>query len=144
MLNNYISLVLDLFKKEKSDVTVISKNTKFTGDLEASQVYIDGVLNTTEIESVGLVVGMTGIVTGNVSVKTLDVMGTINGNIKCDKVTIHNGATVIGNITYSSSLSIEEGALFEGNISKPKDISKKADGVKSSEKKVEKTPSTSE
>lgn len=132
MLKNCISALTDLFKKEKGDITVISKNTKFTGDLESENVYIDGVLNTPELKSVNLVVGKSGIITGNVKVKSIDVIGTVIGDISCESITIHNSAKITGNVSYSLSLTISEGALFEGNISKIKEISEKAGDAKAS------------
>ena len=63
-----------------------------------------------------LTVETTGVVIANVSTQNITVKGELRGDMTAqDKVEIHNGARVIGNIV-APRIVIAEGARFKGHI----------------------------
>jgi cytoskeletal protein CcmA (bactofilin family) len=66
-----------------------------------------------ELHSKSLVVGQSGRVEGAVWADTIDVRGKVCGTIKGSRVILHPSAEVEGDI-HASSLSVSDGATFEG------------------------------
>lgn len=63
-----------------------------------------------------LTIETTGVVVANVSTQNITVKGELRGDMTAeDKVEIHNGARVIGNIV-APRIVIAEGARFKGHI----------------------------
>lgn len=66
-----------------------------------------------ELHSKSLVVGQSGKVEGAVWADTIDVRGKVCGTIKGSRVVLHPSAEVEGDI-HATSLSVSDGASFEG------------------------------
>lgn len=66
-----------------------------------------------ELHSKSLVVGQSGKVEGAVWADTIDVRGKVCGTIKGSRVILHPSAEVEGDI-HATSLSVSDGATFEG------------------------------
>lgn len=66
-----------------------------------------------ELHSKTLVVGQSGKVEGAVWADTIDVRGKVCGTIKGNRVILHPSADVEGDI-HAASLSVSDGATFEG------------------------------
>jgi cytoskeletal protein CcmA (bactofilin family) len=64
-----------------------------------------------------LTVGPTGKVRATIQAKEVEVLGVIEGDIRADKVVVRKNARLVGNIC-TVTLVIEEGAFFEGKITK--------------------------
>jgi len=63
-----------------------------------------------------LTIETTGVVVANVATQNITVKGELRGDMTAeDKVEIHNGARVIGNIV-APRIVIAEGARFKGHI----------------------------
>ena len=63
-----------------------------------------------------LTIETTGVVIANVSTQNITIKGEMHGNMTADdKVEIHQGAKVVGNIT-APRVVIAEGARFKGHI----------------------------
>ncbi|MFH1486213.1 MAG: polymer-forming cytoskeletal protein [Chloroflexota bacterium] len=95
--------------------TILARTTDFEGKLKADgEVRIYGIFNG-EIETAGtVVVGKAAVVTATVTAKNVTIGGTVKGNMTASgRVEILSGGKVYGNIA-SSSLKIDEGALFSG------------------------------
>ena len=61
-----------------------------------------------------LVVGDSGVVTGNVLCQNANIIGTVNGNLSVKELlSLHTSARVRGDILINK-LSIEPGAVFTG------------------------------
>ena len=63
-----------------------------------------------------LMVETTGVIVADVKTKNITIKGEMQGNMTAeDKVEIHQGARVVGNIT-APRVVIAEGARFKGHI----------------------------
>lgn len=63
-----------------------------------------------------LMVETTGVIVADVQTQNITIKGEMRGNMRAnDKVEIHQGALVIGNIT-APRVVIAEGARFKGHI----------------------------
>lgn len=102
--------------KSVSDVpvpTIISANTRVNGDIISSAVlHIDGHVEG-DITCEELVIGTKGVVEGSVSVKNLQLYGTLNGKAAAEKIFIAKSAKLIGDATHMS-IAIEPGAYIDG------------------------------
>lgn len=100
---------LEAFLGEGSKVV---GNLNFTGPVELDG-YIEGELNSQET----LVIGESAVVNAKIRGGEIVVKGTVNGDIVATKrLSLKKPARVVGNIT-SSTLSIEDGVIFEGSCS---------------------------
>lgn len=95
--------------------TVIGKNTKIQGEVSGTgNLRIDGEIEGEIKLSGAVIVGETGMVTGNVSVRSLNVSGTVHGNARTEEaLTIHSSGQLIGDIQVNA-FQIEEGGIFKG------------------------------
>ncbi|HMO01760.1 MAG TPA: polymer-forming cytoskeletal protein [Oligoflexia bacterium] len=95
--------------------TVIGANVKIVGKLTFNEsVEIDGKVEGDMTSTDLLAIGENGDITGNIDGAEVVVKGKLKGDIKATKrVALRKNAKVTGNIS-SPTLSIEEGAVFEG------------------------------
>jgi len=103
---------------ESGSVAVIGKGVKITGEIYSSEdLVIEGfVEGTVEALNQKLTVGPNGTLHATVQVRSLDVKGTVKGNIDaCERVDIRNGASLIGDIR-AARIVLEDGAYFKGKI----------------------------
>jgi cytoskeletal protein CcmA (bactofilin family) len=108
----------------------IDQGSSFEGKLSFKDtVRIDGQF-TGEITSENtLVVGETGEIQANIRSKTVIISGNVSGDVVAGtKVVLHKSARMQGNVE-APSLMIEEGALFNGQISMPLPDSSKKGGT---------------
>jgi len=96
-----------------SQPTIISSDAVIVGSLStegdveiASQ--IDG-----DIRCVGLLVGDSGQVNGNIFADSVAIRGRVKGIIRARKVVLHS-ASYVGGDVLSESFAVEFGAIFEG------------------------------
>ncbi|BBN80839.1 hypothetical protein PA25_08240 [Pseudoalteromonas sp. A25] len=89
--------------------TVVEGHIRCEGELQIDgKVIGDLVVNT-------LIVGLNGVIEGDVKAHRIRIKGTVNGNIDADKVMLEPTAKVHGDVTHDT-LSIEAGALIEGKL----------------------------
>ena len=95
--------------------TVIGKNTKIQGEVSGTgNLRIDGEIEGELKLSGSVIVGETGMVTGNVSARSLDVSGTVHGNAQTEEgLTIHATGQLIGDVKVNA-FQIEDGGIFKG------------------------------
>ena len=102
--------------KNTSDVpvpTIISENTRVSGDIVSSAVlHVDGRVEG-DISCEELVVGVKGYVEGSVTANSLQLHGVLNGKASAEKIFIAKSAKLIGDVTHSS-IAIEPGAYIDG------------------------------
>lgn len=90
-------------------ITIISQN----------RLTIDGDVHG-DIHGRQIVIGEEGSVIGTVSADAIEVRGGVKGAIKATNVILHSTAQVEGDITHQT-LSISEGAQFDGRVRRAKD-----------------------
>lgn len=105
--------------------SIIQDRVRIKGTLAfAKPLYFDGHLEG-DIRAVGvLTVGLNGLVKGEIYAKDIIVLGRIEGNlIVSGSCLLEENASVIGNIS-SSTLTLEEGAIFNGYASIVRSVEK--------------------
>ncbi len=100
---------------ESSPINIITVGTHVKGDITASGDFrLDGTLEGNIQLNGKLVVGDSGVVTGNVMCQNANIIGTVNGNLSVKELlSLHTTARVRGDILINK-LSIEPGAVFTG------------------------------
>ena len=103
-------------EKFKKIETIISHHTEFKGSISSKgSLRIDGIFEGTIEHADGVIVGETGIIKGDINAQNIIIGGKITGNtVATETIEILETAQVYGDIN-SSTLSIAEGAIFEGN-----------------------------
>jgi cytoskeletal protein CcmA (bactofilin family) len=96
--------------------TLITEGAIIEGGLKAPAfARIDGHVKGNVTVAEGLILGETGIITGNVTTKEMVVYGTVNGTLKVESVEIKNTGKINGDIK-TQSLAVETGAIYNGNL----------------------------
>ena len=96
-------------------VNVIVEGSKIIGDFIAeSNVRIDGEIQGNVSSSAKVVIGQTGIISGNLICSDADIEGKVDGTIKVEGLlSLRSNAKIVGEIT-TGKIQIEEGAQFSG------------------------------
>ena len=92
-------------------ITIISQN----------KIQVDGHVHG-DVHGKQVVISKDGSVTGKVCAEKIDVRGGVNGSIRALTVALHETAKVDGDIVHQT-LSISEGAEFDGGVKRAKDTS---------------------
>ena len=97
---------------------VIAEGTIIEGTFTCSEnVRLDGKINGEVKVDKRLVMGSSGVIDGKVSAMSTAIQGKLDGDITVtETIQIMSSATVKGNIN-AGSIGIEEGAMYNGNIS---------------------------
>lgn len=101
-----------------SDITIVGQKISI---IAQTNVQVDGDVRG-DIDGRQVTVGSTGKVTGTITAQSIEVRGEVNGALKGASVTLHPTARVDGDILHQT-LSIAEGARFDGRVRRPKDPS---------------------
>ena len=98
--------------------SILAQGCTFRGEVEIQGIFrVEGEFEGTIRTPEQLVVGKTGVVKGDIYVKTAVVGGRILGNIHAEtKIELQSGSHVEGDIR-TRRLVIDEGVFFEGNCS---------------------------
>jgi len=102
--------------KEKS-ASVLGPTLKFKGKLTAEEdLLIQGEIEGSIKHTSKLTIGKEGKIKADVTAEYIAVEGSVKGDLKSSQsVTIHESADIDGNI-YSPTVSLLEGAKFNGTI----------------------------
>jgi cytoskeletal protein CcmA (bactofilin family) len=101
-------------------VSMIGPDLTITGNLiSKGEVQVDGVVEG-DIQGSHVVIGETATITGGVIADEVVVRGHVVGTIRSKRVMLQATSQVEGDI-YHQSLSIEQGALFEGKSRRSND-----------------------
>ncbi len=93
----------------------IAADVSIKGDLScAADLQFDGAI-TGDLDCRNLSAGQGAKIEGTVRVNNLTLYGAISGLVEAESVHLGNHAQMLGDIVYSS-LAIDEGATFEGNL----------------------------
>ena len=99
-------------------INLISAGTVIEGDIKSEgDVRIDGTVNGAIVTKGKLVVGVTGVVKGEIVCKTADISGTVKGKTSVSELlSLSATAKLFGDIM-SNKLAVEPGATFTGTCS---------------------------
>ncbi len=102
-------------KKQQRLETIIGPESNVKGELASKgTLRIDGTLDG-NISADWVIIGETGVVTGDVAATGMIIGGRIKGNIRASEmVEIRTKGEVVGEI-YTGKLTIQEGAIFDGH-----------------------------
>jgi cytoskeletal protein CcmA (bactofilin family) len=94
--------------------SIIANGVKITGTIEAdgAELQVDGEISG-NVRGGSVTIGDTGLVKGDIVAESVLVNGRIEGSLRARKVQLARNAHVLGDITHQS-LSVEMGAVFEG------------------------------
>lgn len=95
--------------------TIIAEGTDVKGDMSSEgTIRVDGVVEGHILKAVGVIVGKTGKVAGDLNGESVIIGGEVSGNVVASNtLELLSTAQVFGDIK-SQTLSIHEGAVFEG------------------------------
>ena len=102
--------------EEESGVNVIAEGTTLTGNIVTSGDYrIDGTMKGNIQSNAKVIVGINGIIEGELVCKNLEIEGKVKANVNVGELlALKSNSTLVGNITVGK-ISIEPGANFIGN-----------------------------
>ncbi len=103
------------FEPESKLPNMIGPGTKIVGNIETNgDIRIDGIIEGNVNSKGKVVVGVNGIVKGEVICSNAETAGTINGKITVNELlSLKSSSKVSGDIK-SGKLAIEPGAIFSG------------------------------
>ncbi|MFH0948245.1 MAG: polymer-forming cytoskeletal protein [Elusimicrobiota bacterium] len=95
--------------------TIIAEGVEIKGDISSEgNIRMDGEVFGHILKATGVVVGKTGKVSGDLNAESVVIGGEISGNVVAsNNLELLSTAKVFGDIE-SQTLSIHEGAVFEG------------------------------
>lgn len=107
----------DLFGSSSLMPTVVSENFVLNGVIEkAHNIRIEGTIHGDIKQANSVVIGLKGLVKGNIKANHIIVSGCVDGNITTIKsTTIKSTGKVMGTLN-TAMLNIEHGAIYEGYI----------------------------
>lgn len=96
--------------------TIIGEGTVFQGNIKSKgSIRIDGRLEGNIIEASQVIIGSKGYVQGDITAQSVIIGGKVNGNVTAlENIELQPGSQLLGDI-HTSTLSIGEGAVFEGH-----------------------------
>lgn len=96
--------------------TIIGEDTIIQGTLKTKgSIRIDGRLEGNIVEASQVIIGVKGYVQGDITAQSVIIGGKVNGNVTTlESIELQPGAQLLGDI-HTSTLSIGEGAVFEGH-----------------------------
>ncbi|MEY2924382.1 MAG: hypothetical protein RLZZ337_930 [Bacteroidota bacterium] len=119
-----------LGKKEKtspiglSAINVIGDGTKIVGDLKSNgDLRIDGTVEGNISTQAKCVLGASGIITGNISAKSCDISGVVNGNLAVSELLLIKSTGKINGDIRTAKLVVENGGEFNGGCTMGSSVS---------------------
>ena len=110
---------------DRANASVIGRDLAIMGNqivvVTQGILQVDGEVRG-DLRGKEVIVGEHGRVTGTVAAENVQVRGTVSGAIRGITVTLLPTARVEGDI-HHQTLSITEGAIFDGRVRRPKDAS---------------------
>jgi len=95
--------------------TIVASDMVFVGDITAGgSIRYEGNLKGNISISGNLIVGRNALITGTVKATNIHIIGTVEGNVKCEQLKILSTGKITGDAEVQSII-IDEGAIFIGN-----------------------------
>lgn len=136
-------------RKSMNIETLIGQNTEITGDLHFSGgLHVDGVIKGSVIAKEGsssvLRLSEHGCIEGEVKVPTINLNGTVNGDVHASQgIELASKARVNGNVYYQL-IEMAMGAEVNGNLVHESEVQQVADKTKVSKKPARSTTKLAE
>lgn len=113
-------------KQEVQITTIIGSGAECNGDFNAEgSIRVDGTIQGNVTVSGTLIIGVAGYINGDINADVVIVGGEINGNVNApQKTELTSTARMIGDIV-TSTIVIDERAIFQGNCNMNQDVSGK-------------------
>lgn len=113
-------------KQDVQITTIIGCGSECNGDFSAEgSIRVDGTIQGNVTVSGTLIVGVAGYINGDVSANIVIVGGEITGNVNApEKTELTSTARMIGDIV-TSTIVIDERAIFQGNCNMNQDVTAK-------------------
>ncbi|MCL2673201.1 MAG: polymer-forming cytoskeletal protein [Alphaproteobacteria bacterium] len=110
---------------KKSDVpSIISSEVAIKGGIiSEGEIRIDGRIDG-DIECKIVIVGVNGIINGNINAQTAKIHGVLNGNLVAKSVVFGGTAKIKGDVRHQM-LAIEPGAFIEGHCRRDDETAEK-------------------
>lgn len=107
-------------------LNLLSEGTQITGDIHASNdIRVDGMIKG-KINTTGrLVIGQMARVEGEINSPSVDILGTMEGNIVSTGTVTLRAKSVFTGTVKAAYIAIEAGAIFNGECHIQRDIQKK-------------------
>jgi cytoskeletal protein CcmA (bactofilin family) len=119
----------------------LDEGTEVSGEIRfRNMLRVDGLVRGRIVSEHTLIVGETGDVEAEIDCGTASIRGKVKGNIRCkNKIELLSGADVRASLN-APALSIEEGALFQGDCEMKKvAVDTKAEAILPDRKGPQKT-----
>lgn len=98
-----------------SGATLVSAGTTLKGDINSnSDLRIDGTVIGNIQSGARIVIGVNGVVEGNITGNQADVVGKVTGNIRTKDLLQLRGESVVKGNLYAGKLQVEPSATFNG------------------------------
>lgn len=95
--------------------TIVSSDIVFVGDITSGgSIRYEGNLKGNITISGNLIVGRNALITGTIKAANIHIIGTVEGNVKCEQLKILSTGKITGDAEVQSII-IDEGATFIGN-----------------------------
>ena len=103
-------------KNQTPDLTLIAANTIFEGKIKTEgSIRIDGKFTGEVHAKANAAVGLSGIVDGNLSARTITVAGRITGTVTAAEKLVLEAKSIMQGDIRAMKLVVDEGAVFHGN-----------------------------
>jgi cytoskeletal protein CcmA (bactofilin family) len=99
-----------------SSINLIGAGTGIEGEVSANgDIRVDGTITGGVNSKAKVVIGVTGLIDGNVVCQNADISGTVKGNITVSETLFLKATAKINGDIYTAKLVVEPGASFTGN-----------------------------
>ncbi len=103
--------------------TIISEDVEMIGDIiKGGSIRLEGAIKGNITTQGNLVVGKNATVHGNIQCENINVIGKVEGDVRCKHLKIFSGASLFGSVDVLS-IAIEDNATFAGNCIRREDTS---------------------
>ena len=108
--------------------TIISEDVVIVGEItEGGSIRLEGTVKGNVNILGNLIVGKNAFIQGDVSCDNMNIVGKVEGNVRCKNLKIFTGASLIGSADIAT-IVIEENSIFVGNCTRreegPQEIKK--------------------
>jgi len=116
MFNNSKSIKSNSVVNDNFSANTIQTGTSIEGHIISDgSIRIDGILHGSLTTKGKLVIGKTGVITGDVVCQNASIEGKVEGKVEVEEMLDLKGTAFINGDIFTSKLVVEPGAVFNGN-----------------------------
>ncbi|MGI6349763.1 MAG: polymer-forming cytoskeletal protein [Eubacteriaceae bacterium] len=98
--------------------TIISEDVEIVGNInKGGSIRLEGILKGNITTQGNLIVGKNASVQGDIQCENMNVIGKVEGNVRCRHLKIFSGASLLGAVDIVT-IAIEDNATFAGNCTR--------------------------